>query len=428
MLTPHTSTTALWMLLGIVAGTASAHASAPAPDDDDTAALALPVEQPPAHSAPERLFAAMEIAQIVSTLDQGGDVDAQRASFDLRADESLAPGWRAQAADHLDLLWPGTFAGSQQINTLKEAYLSWQAQSDLLLDAGRVNVRQGVGYAYNPTDFLRTGALRTEDSIDPNALRMTRLGTVMLRSQWLWDSGSLTTLYAPRLADHPTTAPWDPDFGAANSSNRWMVSLSQRLIGTWTPQWLVFDTGRGQPQFGVNTTAAVGQSSIAYLELTAGNNRTQWQQALRSSASASWHSRLATGATYSFLSKLSVTLELEYDGGALTRRQWSAARAGNPLQYLRYVQYVFEQQELATQFNSLAAASWQDLMIQHLDLSAFVRRDLIDGSSLIYTELRYHWSHVDAAIRWQDYRGGATTDYGLSPIRQSWQLLLDYYL
>jgi hypothetical protein len=58
----------------------------------------------------------------------------------------------------------------------------------------------------------------------------------------------------------------------------------------------------------------------------------------------------------------------------------------------------------------------------------FVRRDLIDHSSLAWTELRYHWPHIDAALRWQDARGGPTSDFGISPLRQSWQLVLDYYL
>jgi hypothetical protein len=401
-------------------------ASAPTAQDDDAAALAL-TAQAPAISGAAPLFAAIELAQTESSLTSGGNADMQRASLDLRADYKLGQHWRAQMSDHLDLLWPGTFSDSQQINTLKEFFVSWQ-QTNLLLDAGRVNVRQGVGYGYNPTDFLRADALRTEDSIDPNSLRATRFGTVMLRSQWFWDSGSFTTLYAPELTGHATMASWDPDIGATNSNNRWMLSLSQRLIGTWSPQWLLFSTGTGQPQIGLNITAAIGNSTIAYLELTTGDGRSQWQQALQQAAAGRWHSRLSSGATYTFANKLSITVELEYDGAASSRRQWSAVRQGNLLPYVRYVQYIFEQQELPTFFSGLITAAWQDLIIQHLDLSSFVRRDLIDDSSLAWTELRYHWPRIDVALRWQDSRGSPTSDFGVSPIRQSWQLVLDYYL
>jgi hypothetical protein len=89
---------------------------------------------------------------------------------------------------------------------------------------------------------------------------------------------------------------------------------------------------------------------------------------------------------------------------------------------------VADEQELPTQHSVFAYASWQDLLTQHLDLSAFVRLDLVDHSRLPWVEVRYHWSHLDAAMRWQDYLGGSTSDYGASPSRQTWQVLLDYYL
>jgi hypothetical protein len=419
---------ALCVLLTASMATRLALASTPPDDKDEDAALALPVQSASPPRASQTFYAALELAQTDSSPDQGGIIDAQRASFDLRADYKLASDWRAQMSDYLDLLWPGTFSDVAEINTLKELYVSWQARSELLVDVGRINIRQGVAYGYNPTDFLRADSLRTVDSIDPNSLRLTRLGTVMLRSQWLWDSGSLTALYAPELTEHASPAAWDPDIGATNSSRRWMISLSQRLLSSWTPQWIVFDTGTGTPQLGVNITRTISDATITYLEFAGGESRSQFQQALQTVGPAEWHSQLAAGANYTFKNKLSIVLELEYDGSALTRHQWSAARLGNPNQFERYVGYVAEQQEPPTLASGFLAATWQDLLLRHLDLTAFLRRDLIDDSSLIYTELRYHWSHVDAALRRQDYRGGPTTDYGLSPIRQSWQLLLDYYL
>jgi hypothetical protein len=42
--------------------------------------------------------------------------------------------------------------------------------------------------------------------------------------------------------------------------------------------------------------------------------------------------------------------------------------------------------------------------------------------------VRHHWTRIDLALRWQDAAGGATTDYGASGERQTWQLVLDYYL
>ena len=417
----------LWTLtVTCAAAAAQAQTSAP-PGDDDAAALALPFGDAAAASTTRSTSVTLEADQTDSTLAQGGSIDAQRLSIDARSNLALASQWRAILADRLDLLWPGRFDEAQQINTLKEAYLSWQPRANLLLDLGRINVRQGVGYGYNPTDFFRADAIRAIESIDPDSLRQNRLGTVMLRSEQLWDSGALTEVYAPKLAEHASAAPFDPDVGATNAQNRWLISLSQRLIGSWSPQWLLEGTDSGAPQLGWNTTAALGDATVAYLELASGESPSLWRQALGLPGEDSVHTRAAMGFTYSAANKLTVTLEYEYDGAALSASAWSAARHANLAAYGRYREFVAAQQELPTQHSAFGYLTWQDAFIRHLDLAAFLRLDLVDHSSLPYAEARYHWTHLDAAVRWQRYSGDASSDYGAAPTRQSAQLLLDYY-
>ena len=416
-----------YLLVCLLTTALEATAGAAPGDDDDSAALALTGPSSAAVTA-KPLSLTTEAAFTEAALRGAGDSNEERLSFDLRYDAALTTGLRAVMADRLDVDWLGSWCNAQQINTLKEAYLSWQPQSNLLFDAGRINVRQGVAVGYNPTDFLRADALRSIDSLDPDSLRDERLGTVMLRGETLWDNGAFSALFAPRLADGPATGPFDADLGATNNSNRWLLSLSQRLISGWTPQWLVFGTGDGPPQFGLNSTAAIGSSTIAFLEAAAGSTRTLWAEALGVPDAQSLRGRAAAGLTYSAANKLSVTFEYEYDGAALGREAWRAVRVGNPVAYGRYRDFVAAQQELPTQHSAFVYAAWTDCMVRHLDLTAFVRVDLIDHSRLPWTELRYHWRHIDAALRWQDYQGGLTTDFGASPSRQTWQLVLDYYL
>src|SRR5471030_1792622 len=127
-----------------------------------------------------------------------------RVSIDARFDKTFAPGWRAVFADRLDMNRMDGVSGNQDINTLKEAYLSWQVQPDRVADLGRINVRNGVALGYNPTDYFSSGALRSIVSLDPASLRENRLGSAMLRGQTLWTGGSLTSLYSPKLADKPS--------------------------------------------------------------------------------------------------------------------------------------------------------------------------------------------------------------------------------
>jgi hypothetical protein len=164
------------------------------------------------------------------------------------------------------------------------------------------------------------------------------------------------------------------------------------------------------------------------VEASGGRQASLWAQAGNSAADVAWRSRAATGFTYSTDNKLSVTLEYEYNGAALSGDGWAAARQDAPADYGRYRQLVSTRQDLVTQHGAFVYASWQDLLVRHLDLSAFVRADLVDHSWLPWAELRYHWPHVDIAVRWQNDVGGASSDFGASPTGRTWQALLDYYL
>lgn len=397
--------------------------------DEDAAALSLPSPGAAAvrvGAAPLSMTAEAAVADIGQRA--GGAVDEQRMSVDLRDDSALSADWRFIFGDRLDSDWYGSWSGSQQINTLKQAYVSWQPEADLIFDAGRINARQGVAFGYNPTDFLRAGALRTIDSLDPNSLRDERLGTAMVRGESLWNGGAFSASYAPRLTANPSTAPFDPDWGATNSEGHWLMTLTQRVGPSLTPQWLLYGREGGSPQVGLNVTRILGGATVAFLEASGGRSASQWAQAQGLGGSDALRTRAAAGLSYSAANKLSLTLEYEYDAAALGSRGWSAARLGDPRAYGRYRDFALVQQELPTRQAAFVYASWQDVGIRHLDLSAFVRVDLIDRSLLPWTELRYHWPRFDAALRWQDSVGGASTDYGASPSRQTWQALLDYYL
>ena len=72
------------------------------------------------------------------------------------------------------------------------------------------------------------------------------------------------------------------------------------------------------PQFGFDTTTTLGNATVAYLELSSGNSRSLWKQVLHLSGENTFHTRLATGLTYTTSARVSLTLEYEYDGAALS--------------------------------------------------------------------------------------------------------------
>ena len=393
--------------------------------DEESAALAL---TGPDSAQGTDMHAFSMVAESAWTWAEGragGSEDAQRLSVDLRYDAKVAPAWRTVLADRLDADRSPS-AGIEPVNTLKEAYVTWLANDEALFDVGRINGRQGVAYGYNPTDYFRANALRTSNSLDPNSLRNDRLGTVMLRGTSLWDGGAVTALLAPHLGAASTDGPFAASWSATNDATRWLLSYGRRLGSGWNAQWLMLGTRHGSPQGGLNLEQSLGGATIVFAEASAGRARSAWAQALQHPAPEALQARIATGMTYSLRSGLSLTFEYEYDGAALNAREWSAARMGDLAHYARYRDFVGNQQEMATQHNAFVYATWTGLA-RHLDCSAFVRLDLLDRSFLPWTELRYHLSHVDTALRWQAYRGSGTSDYGAATTRQTVQLLLDYY-
>lgn len=409
------------------AGAAAGPGVAGGPDGagDDSDALSLSSDAA-CDVTPKAAAVMLEAAQTATAARGVAEAFSGRLSADARLDARIADGWRGVLAERIDDDWQGSVRNEQPIGTLKEAYVSWEP-GIVSFDVGRINVRQGVGFGYNPTDSFRADSVRSIVSPDPNSLRENRLGTFMLRSQALWNGGALTMVYAPQLSEHGSSAALDPDIAATNSHDRWQVGLSQTLAPGWMPQWLVFGGAGTPPQVGLNLTALAGASTVAYVEVAVGRSPTLLAQALNLPGDGALRPRATAGATYTLANKLSLTLELEFNAAGLGSRRWSALGAGDPEVYGRYREYSGQQQDLPTRSNVFAYAAWQDLLIRHVDLAGFVRLDPIDHSRLAWLELRHHWNRVDLALRWQDAGGDRVSDLGAAGQRQTWQALVDYY-
>jgi hypothetical protein len=353
--------------------------------------------------------------------------DAERVSLDIHYEPALASGLRAVLADRLDVNQQAP-AGTTEINTLKEAYLSWQESAGRLLDLGRINVRYGVAMGYNPTDYFRVDAVRSLVSINPSSLRENRLGAVMLRGQQLWDGGSLTAIASPGLGEQPSDEPFSPDLGDSNGRNRWLLALSQRLGKDFEPQLLLLSSEHQPLQAGVNLTHLVGSATVAFVEWSGGRSTTLSQQAAGLSGPTSFLTRLSSGLTYTAPINLSFTVEYERNEAAPDRTQWAALRQVGLPTLERAAALIARTQDLPDRQALFVLAVWTDSLMRHLDLSAFTRMDLKDDSHLSWAEGRYHWARLDLALQWQLASGSPGTLYSAYSPRQLGQLLVDWYL
>lgn len=356
-----------------------------------------------------------------------------RLSLDVQYDNAFAPGWRAVFADRLDVDSPPQ-GGNQHssVNTIKEAYVSWRARSDTILDLGRINARNGVATGYNPTDYFRADAVRSIVSVDPGSLKINRQGSAMLRGQTLWESGSATAIFSPKLVQQADSGAFNPDFGATNYQNRWLISVSQKFNDSINPQLLLYKEADLPAQLGFNLTGLINDSTVAYAEWSGGRapsllSQAVGRQGLPHGDDSAFRNRVSAGLTYSTSNKMSLTAELEYNGGGQDQEAWNAIGHGPLPIYRLYRSWLQIVQEPPTKRRLFLAGRWQDAMINHLDIGAITYFDAADYSRLSWLEARYHWQRDELALQWLRYSGRPLSEFGAAPQIQSWQLVLRHY-
>jgi len=294
-----------------------------------------------------------------------------------------------------------------------------------MFDLGRVNIRNGAAMGFNPTDWFKANALRAIVNPDPAVLRENRQGTVVVQGQQLWEKASLTAALSPKLARSSDSATFALNVGATNPENRYLLAGSYRFSEMLNPQALVYGGKDTPPQFGLNLSTLVGDSTVAYGEFTGGRGISLIAQALALPEQQSSQQRAALGLTYTTGFNLSVTAEAQYSSAAPNENQWRALPATAQQQVLATAQSL---QDLPTRSQLFFYATWKDLLVRRFDMSGFLRQDLQTNSQALWLEGRYAWERVELALQWQLYAGSAGSLYYAVPEQQTIQLVLRAYL
>ena len=353
---------------------------------------------------------------------------SSRASFDLSYSGRSENGMRFVLSDRIDAIHPRAVAGTDSvINSLREAYVSWPlGAGQTVLDFGRINLRNGPGYGYNPTDFFRDGSLRVFTSADPFALRQNRIGSVMLRGQQIWDGGSLSIAYSPKLATRPSADGWSLDLGSTNNRDRMLATLGSKFSETLNTQLFVYKEKGLSATLGANLTALLSDAATAHLEWTRGHEPDLFTRAFSLPANLETRNRFVGGVTYTTLGKTSITAEYQYNGFGLSKARWDAL-AVTPGAQLAYLSESLRLQELAPRQAVLIYVTQKSLWLKDLDLTAYVRFNPRDKSKLAWLELRHHWANFDLTFQLQQNIGRQNTEFGVLPDRRLLQVLGTYY-
>lgn len=399
----------------------------------DEAALDLvPTVEPaaqPAQARSLRVFGELAAGRLDQRYGLPSE-DARRASLDLTWSFKPAPQWRGVLSNRLDDIHPVEAGGRSTLNSLREAFIGWQDEDGrLAVDFGRVNLRNGPAYGFNPTDYFRDGASRAVTTADPLALRENRLGTAMLRVQGLWDRGTVSLVLAPKLKDGPSRESFSADWGATNHSDRVLAALSLQPAGNVSLQAFAFhQRGRGL-QLGANATTLIGDSTVGFVEWSGGKDAELLSEALGpEDPRIVTRQRASLGLTYTTAAKLALTAEFQYNGFALNEAQWADALATYGLEPLgAYLYHVQRRQDIASRKAAMVYASQRDAFVKNLELTALLRYNIDDRSRFAWAEARYHFPRVDVALQWQANLGRATSEYGAVPGKRLVQLLAAFY-
>ncbi|HEX3757947.1 MAG TPA: hypothetical protein VHW23_04555 [Kofleriaceae bacterium] len=345
-----------------------------------------------------------------------------RTSLDITLDWKPAARFALVLSDRPDVLeQDGQALWSRQTvrNALRDGYASWEPFTRSYLELGRINVRDGAALGFSPTDFFRSRTLVGQTSLDPSVLRLNRLGTLMVRAQTIWNGGSASLLYAPKLfapsAIATSALGIDPRFDATNATHRVLAEtstnvgdLSAQVLGYYEPH---------RAKLGLNLTYPLGQSIIAYAEWAGGFDQNLIARAIDygqatgtlptgapppipSDPSRAFRNDAAVGGSWTIAAKVTVNLEYHLHQGGLSRGDWDrwfAAGEAMPklageLWYIRG--YAADQIEPVAMHQVFVRADWPQAFVDHLALSGFAFVSLLDGSTLSQITASYYLSDV----------------------------------
>lgn len=332
----------------------------------------------------------------------------------VRLDSVLQSGLRAVLANRLD--FRPQAGGPAQVNSLQEAYLSWQPSTGQALDVGRINPRSGVARGFNPLDVWRDSGLRAATSADPASTRDNRLGVVMLRAQQLYDGGSVGVLLAPALASAANPAPWSPDWGSSNRRERWQLQASAAGSGSLRTQYLLAGGAGEALQPGVAASLLWGDATTLYAEASASRSHD-----LAGGGARRWRALAVAGGSYTTVGKLTLAAEYHHNGRALSQAEWGQLSGRS---YGQYRQRASQAALPATRQQLFFYADWQDFLRPQLAATALLRHDLADHSRFTRLSLRQQGDRSALTLSHERGRG---RPYGHFTTPARWQLAADWY-
>lgn len=336
-------------------------------------------------------------------------------------------------------------AGETQTRTRADyRELAWKRMFDSSsFSLGRINIKNGTGYGFNPTDFFAKFSAVEQITQDPAISREVRLGSVAAQYASFSDDGSRAIAISPRLADPEPLGVADQwsqfGLGRTNAETRVLLKSTVRIDRDVEPELLAFHDSMGW-KAGINLTRGIGDDTVVFLDYAGGNSvnlldgaKLYAQETIPAGlvpmmpvdAERHFYSGMSTGANMSFGSGFSVQLAYNYYGAGLSKSDWEkwllVEKSGNPALiaqnwYLR--EYASAQEVPLLKNNLFARFEAPNIFAHKVTLFGFANISLEDRSSLSSIGISYLANDVfDVGVNLYANTGSATSVYGSLPQR-----------
>lgn len=357
--------------------------------------------------------------------DHGSKVRSSIAGISASLSKALDSQWQVGASLDLDhsRTKPETTGESRWRLGVRELYVR-RTDERWWMEAGRINVRNGVATGYNPSDFLRTNSIAVARTRDPQRLRESRLGAVQLRAGSRLHEMEWAVSVSPRISEPRDPAWHDPRWGAVNHG------ASQQSLDISLPRWQgVFSQltwqhhGDAGNRFGANLNTAIGSSAIVYGEWASIRRAPLMALASRDDAAMDRVSQWATGFSYTTTSRITIGLEWQHNGAGLSRSEWQGQWQGlDPASQGRVMADAAASSDPLSRHALMASMLWERFGHRNADLNCLWRRNQSDHSHMTWCEWRYKGEADEWSVAGTHLKGHARSEFGM--LDQRWSLAL----
>lgn len=424
---PPWRATLLTLSLSLAGVGTAAHAQTQSNADED-AALGLEIATPAAEAQEKpRAWSLTSEVGVIATQGRNGwaNESATRASVALRGNYQPTEATSVRYSARLDAFdtHVNSFAADHdRTASLLELYVTHAISRDFSLQAGRINVREGNAYTFNPTDYYRANSVKLFVNPSPLVIRESRQGTFSLRGLWLQPQGALSVLYSPKLGNPGPSGAWGLDSALTNPNHSLLVTWSRTLSEKTNIKLLGFKASDQQWQLGLSGSTLVGNALTLHAEASHGR-----EVGAASAPPGRIANQWALGGTLT-TGQWSWTLEQAYNGQAVTDAtfgQWMVSQPGAAYTYLSSAERLQSQN---ARRNWLLYVSRPDFIWPRVELRGFVRLNPNDHGRMAWLELRRKFDRFDLGYQFTATQGSATSMYGITPARRMHQVVLTHYL